>query len=304
MRLVTYAVEGGAPRLGVMQGERDVLDVERASHNNLPSDMIAFLSGGEASMDGLRKTIEIGAPMLAERRDELLANGLVVALGQPGVGLLAPVPRPGKVLAIGLNYRDHAEETNAEIPERPVVFAKMPTCIVGTGAEVHLPKVSTSLDWEGELCVVIGTAGLHIKGDDAMRYVAGFCNGNDLSVRDWQFHAPTWVMGKGFDTHGPIGPWLVTREEAGDFENLEISTYVNDERVQHSNTSQLIFGIGAIVEYLSAAFTLEPGDVIFTGTPSGVGVARKPPRFLKASDVVRVEISGLGVLENRVVPEP
>ena len=305
MRLVTYTVDGpNSPRIGVMQGDRDLLDVERASHNNLPADALGFLAGGDAAMEGLRKTIEIGAPMLATRRDELVSNGVLFSLHQPGLHLFAPVPRPGKVLAIGLNYRDHAQETSAEIPKRPVVFAKMPTCITGPGAPVHLPKVSTSLDWEGELCFVIGKAGRHIAAADAMSHVAGFCNGNDLSVRDWQFHSPTWMMGKGFDTHGPIGPWLVTPDEIPDVNNLDVSTYVNDELVQHSNTSQLIFDIGAIVEYLSAAFTLEPGDVVFTGTPAGVGVARKPPRFLKVGDVVRVEISGLGVLENHVIAEP
>ena len=286
MRLVTFRRNGDL-RTGALLDAESVIDLNLADAS-IPADMLALLDGGDETMDRAR------AVAAAEKSR--------IALSE--VTLEAPVPRPQKVLAIGLNYRDHAAETNAEIPKRPVVFAKMPSCITGPGAPVHVPRVSSALDWEGELCFVIGKRGRHIAGADAMSHVAGFCNGNDLSVRDWQFHSPTWMMGKGFDTHGPIGPWLVTPDEIPDVNNLDVSTYVNDELVQHSNTSQLVFDIGAIVEYLSAAFTLEPGDVVFTGTPAGVGVARKPPRFLKVGDVVRVAITGLGVLENHVIAEP
>jgi 2-keto-4-pentenoate hydratase/2-oxohepta-3-ene-1,7-dioic acid hydratase in catechol pathway len=286
MKLVTFDRGGGALVPGAVMDDGALVDLH-AADDSIPGDMIALLHGGAPMVERARRAAESASPRLA----------------MADVTLLAPVPRPRKVLAIGLNYRDHAQETDAQIPERPVVFAKMPTCITGPGL-VQLPKVSSSLDWEGELCFVIGKGGRHIKADDAMSHVAGFCNGNDLSVRDWQFHSPTWMMGKGFDTHGPIGPWLVTPDEIGDIDNLDVKTWVNDELVQSSNTKNLIFGIPAIIEYLSAAFTLEPGDVVFTGTPAGVGVARKPPRFLKVGDVVRVEISGLGVLENTVVPEP
>lgn len=281
MKLVTYR-QGDATRVGALVDGDQIAEIPSVG------DMVALLAAGETMLERARAGVERG----------------VARISLADVTLLAPVPRPGKVLAIGLNYRDHAEETNAEIPQRPVVFAKMPTCITGPGAPVHLPRVSAALDWEGELCFVIGRTGRHIAAADAMSHVAGFCNGNDLSVRDWQFHSPTWMMGKGFDTHGPIGPWLVTPDEVPDVNNLDVKTWVNDELVQSSNTKNLIFGIGEIVEYLSSAFTLEPGDVVFTGTPAGVGVARKPPRFLKAGDIVRVGISGLGVLENRVVPEP
>ena len=300
MRLVTYT-SGSDARLGAMLDEKTIVDLNRASGGKLPAGMIAFLNAGGEAMQAARTAIEAAR---AADNAGASATGVVFSLEAPGTRLEAPVPRPGKVLAIGLNYRDHAEETNAEIPARPVVFAKMPTCITGPGMPVHLPKVSGALDWEGELCFVIGKRGRHIAEADAMSYVAGFCNGNDLSVRDWQFHSPTWMMGKGFDTHGPTGPWLVTPDEIPDVNNLDVKTWVNDELVQNSNTKHLIFGVGAIIEYLSAAFTLEPGDVVFTGTPAGVGVARKPPRFMKAGDTVRVEISGLGVLENRVIDEP
>ena len=219
------------------------------------------------------------------------------------VRIEAPVPRPGKVVAIGLNYRDHAEESGQPIPQRPVVFAKMPGCIVGPGHPVYIPRVSRAVDWEAELCFVIGKTARYVKAADAAQYVAGYTIGNDVSVRDWQFHSPTWMMGKSFDTHGPIGPWLVTPDEV-DAANLDVKLFVNGEQKQSSNTRQLIFGIGEIIEYLSAGFTLDPGDVVFTGTPAGVGASRKPPEWLKAGDTVRVEITGLGVLENPIEAEP
>jgi 2-keto-4-pentenoate hydratase/2-oxohepta-3-ene-1,7-dioic acid hydratase in catechol pathway len=219
------------------------------------------------------------------------------------VTIEAPIARPGKALAIGLNYRDHAAEGGQEIPAKPVVFCKVTTCITGPGKPVHRPKVSERVDWEGELVFVIGRTARHVSRADALRYVAGYMIGNDVSVRDWQFHAPTWTMGKGFDTHGPTGPWIVTRDEV-DAANLAIRTYVNRELKQQSTTDQLIFDVPALIEYLSTAFTLEPGDIVFTGTPAGVGQSRKPPEFLKAGDTVRVEIDGLGVLENPVIEEP
>jgi 2-keto-4-pentenoate hydratase/2-oxohepta-3-ene-1,7-dioic acid hydratase in catechol pathway len=220
------------------------------------------------------------------------------------VELQAPVPRPGQVLGIGLNYRDHAEESGQPIPQRPVVFSKAATCIVGPGAAIHIPRVSRAVDWEAELSFIIGKTARYVKAADAAQYVAGYTIGNDVSVRDWQFHSPTWMMGKSFDTHGPIGPYLVTAEELGDVANLDITLTVNGKEKQSSNTSQLIFGVGEIIEYLSAGMTLEPGDVVFTGTPAGVGASRRPPEFLKAGDTVRVEISGLGALENPVEAEP
>ena len=297
MRLVTYTYQG-ATRTGALLDDAHLVDVERASGGAAPADMLALLRAGDEAMAAVRTALEAAA---SAARAGASASNLIFALAD--VTLEAPVQRPGKVLAIGLNYRDHATEGGQEIPKRPVVFAKMPGCIIGPGQPVHRPAVSASVDWEGELCFVIGRRARHVTAADAPRYVAGYMNGNDVSVRDWQFHSPTWMMGKGFDTHGPIGPWLVTSDEV-DAGNLDVRTYVNDVLKQDSNTKHLIFDIGAIIEYITTAFTLEPGDIVFTGTPAGVGVARKPPEFLKAGDVVRVEISGLGVLENPVIEEP
>ncbi len=285
MRLVTFT-QNGATRPGVLADDIEIVDLNRADPA-LPADMLALLEGGDAMLDRARAALGSARERIA------LAD----------VTLEAPVPRPRKVLAIGLNYRDHAEESRQQIPKHPVVFAKMPTCITGPGAPVHRPKVSGALDWEGELCFVIGRRARHVAAADAASCVAGYMCGNDVSVRDWQLRSATWMIGKSFDTHGPTGPWLVTRDGV-DAGNLDVKTFVNGELKQHSNTGQLIFDVGAIIEYLSAAFTLEPGDVIFTGTPAGVGAAMKPPQFMKSGDIVRVEIEGLGVLENPVVDEP
>ncbi len=282
MRLVTFT-DNGSTRAGALD-DAGIIDLTAAG---LPSRMIDLLAGGAEAMDRAREAIRKAARAVSIEDAEILA----------------PVPRPGKVLAIGLNYRDHAEESGQPIPQRPVVFAKMPTCITGPGKPVYVPRVSRAVDWEAELCFVIGQTARYVAAADASGYVAGYCAGNDISVRDWQFHSPTWMMGKSFDTHGPIGPWLVTPDEV-DTANLDIRLFVNGEQKQSSNTNQLIFGVGEIIEYLSAGFTLEPGDVVFTGTPAGVGASRKPPEFLRPGDTVRVEIDGLGVLENPVVEEP
>jgi 2-keto-4-pentenoate hydratase/2-oxohepta-3-ene-1,7-dioic acid hydratase in catechol pathway len=272
-------------RTGAVAADGGIVDLH-AADAGIPGTMLELLAGGDA--------------MIA-RAGAALASG--TAMQSSSVTIEAPVPRPGKALAIGLNYRDHASETGQELPKYPIVFSKVTTCIVGPGVAIERPRESTMVDWEGELCFVIGKRGRRIAAGDALDHVAGYMNGNDVSVRDWQSHAATWTMGKGFDTHGPTGPWLVTRDEI-DPSDLDIRTLVNGEEVQHSNTAQLIFDVPAIIEYLSAAFTLEPGDVVFTGTPSGVGVARNPRRFLKHGDVVRVEIAGLGVLENPVTDGP
>ena len=276
MKLVSFT-NAGATRAGVLTESGDIADI------GVP--MIDLLTAGTMN----------------ERAQKALTGGAVIPASDATIE--APVPRPPKVLAIGLNYRDHAEESGQPIPQRPVVFAKMPTCITGPGQPIRIPRVSRAVDWEAELCFVVGKNARYVKAVDATGYIAGYCIGNDVSVRDWQFHSPTWMMGKSFDTHGPIGPWLVTPDEV-DVGNLDVRLWVNDEPKQESNTNQLIFGISEIIEYLSAGFTLEPGDVVFTGTPAGVGGARKPPQFLKPGDTVRVEIDGLGVLENPVIEEP
>ncbi len=283
MKLATFRHDG-ATRTGAVVDE-SIVDLAVAD-SAIPSDMLELLRGGEPTMARVENAVASGAARHP--------------LGD--VTLLAPIPRPGKALAIGLNYRDHAEESGQQLPKYPVVFSKVSSCITGPGASIQRPRASTSVDWEAELVFVIGKEGRHIPAASALDHIAGFMCGNDVSVRDWQFHNPTWMIGKGFDTHGPTGPWLVTKDEV-DASSLDIACYVNGERVQSSNTKNLIFGIGELVEYLSTAFTLEPGDIVFTGTPAGVGVSRRPPVFLKHGDIVRVEIEGLGALENPVVDE-
>ncbi len=224
------------------------------------------------------------------------------------VHLLAPVPAPRKILGIGVNYAAHAAESvsfvNTAKPEVQKWFNKQATAVNGPYEPVHLPKVSDQLDYEGELVAIIGKHGRHVPAARAMEIVAGFCVGCDYSVRDWQRASQTMIMGKGFDTHAVFGPALVTPDEAGDIGALEIRTFVNGEQRQSGRPRDMIHSIAAQIEHLTAAFTLEPGDVIFTGTPAGVGAGFEPPRWLKAGDRVRIEIDGLGHIENEIVPEP
>jgi 2-keto-4-pentenoate hydratase/2-oxohepta-3-ene-1,7-dioic acid hydratase in catechol pathway len=220
-----------------------------------------------------------------------------------GATLLAPVYDPRKIVCLGLNYRDHAAETGAEIPAEPILFSKYPTTLVGHGANIVLPPESQEVDYEAELVVVVGRGGKHIPRERAMEHVAGYAVGHDVSARDWQLHKPgrQWMAGKTFDTFAPVGPAIVTPDEVGDPHNLGIRLRLNGQTMQDSSTSQLIFKTDEVIAYLSKIFTLEPGDLIFTGTPPGVGMARKPPVWLKPGDVVEVEIDGLGVLKNTVV---
>jgi 2-keto-4-pentenoate hydratase/2-oxohepta-3-ene-1,7-dioic acid hydratase in catechol pathway len=214
--------------------------------------------------------------------------------------------RPQKFLGIGLNYADHIAESGMEAPEYPVFFNKQVTCVVGPDDEVHMPRASKLLDYEGELAIVIGSRCRHVPEERAHDVIAGYTIANDLSVRDWQLRAPTMTMGKSFDTHGPLGPWIVTGDELGDPHDLAIRTYVNDELRQDGNTRDMIYSCFAQVAHLSEAFTLEPGDVIATGTPAGIGAVRQPfpDGLLHVGDVVRVEIDGIGGLRNTVVEEP
>jgi 2-keto-4-pentenoate hydratase/2-oxohepta-3-ene-1,7-dioic acid hydratase in catechol pathway len=225
------------------------------------------------------------------------------ALGD--VHLLAPV-RPRKFLGIGLNYADHVAESGMEAPEFPVFFNKQVTCVVGPGDDVHMPRVSSLLDYEGELAIVIGARCRHVPEDRAQEVIAGYTITNDLSVRDWQLRTPTMTLGKSFDTHGPLGPWVVSADELGDPHSLAIKTWVNDELRQDGKTSEMIYDCFQQVAHLSEAFTLEPGDVIATGTPAGIGAVRQPfpEGLLKVGDTVRIEIEGIGTLENTVVEEP
>jgi 2-keto-4-pentenoate hydratase/2-oxohepta-3-ene-1,7-dioic acid hydratase in catechol pathway len=246
---------------------------------------------------------------------EVQGDVLTVVMTGPGVEtgpthpletveLLAPIPRPPKFLAIGLNYADHMAESGADAPSFPVFFNKQSTCVTDPGAGIHKPRVSEQVDYEGELGVVIGRRCRQVPAASAPDVIAGYTVVNDVTARDWQFRSPTWTLGKSFDTHGPIGPWIVTRDEVPDPHALQIRTWVNDELRQDASTAEMIFDCFQQVETLSTAFTLEPGDVISTGTPAGVGVFRQPPVFLAVGDVVRIEIEGIGTLENPVVEEP
>lgn len=219
--------------------------------------------------------------------------------------ILAPISRPGKVICIGLNYRDHAAESGMEPPPEPVVFNKFPQTVIGPEELIKIPAVCKEVDYEAELVAVIGKKGRRIPKADALQYVAGYMNGNDVSARDWQIHKPgkQWLLGKTPDTFAPCGPWLVTADEVPQPENLGIRLRLNGQTLQNSTTKELIFGIAELVAYVSQITTLEPGDLIFTGTPPGVGMARKPPIFLKPGDVCEVEIDGLGVLKNSVVAD-
>ncbi len=282
MKLCRFESNDGKPELGVVEGD-EVIDL---GASGLPAEPVAALA--EAGLDGLREASR-GAPRLA------LAE----------VRLLAPAT-PRKYLGIALNYAEHIAETGMDTPEVPVFFNKQVTCIVGPGAEVHMPRVSTFLDYEAELALVIGKRCRHVPVERAHEAIAGYTCANDVTVRDWQGRAQTMTIGKSFDTHGPLGPWLVTPDELGDPHDLRIRCFLNEELRQDARTSEMIFDCFQQVSHLSEAFTLEPGDVIATGTPVGVGIGRKPIRdhLLKVGDTVRVEIEGIGELVNAVVDEP
>jgi 2-keto-4-pentenoate hydratase/2-oxohepta-3-ene-1,7-dioic acid hydratase in catechol pathway len=282
MRLCRFAKPDGAPSLGIVD-EGEVVDLSGA---DLPPEPAAALDA--AGADGLEKAAA-GAPRLP--------------LGE--ATLLAPAT-PRKYLAIALNYRDHIEEMGMEAPEVPVFFNKQATCVVGPGAAVHMPKVSTFLDYEAELALVIGKRCRHVPVERAHEVIAGYTCANDVSVRDWQGRAQTMTIGKSFDTHGPLGPWLVTADELGDPHDLAIRCHVDDELRQDARTSSMVFDCFQQVSHLSEAFTLEPGDTIATGTPAGVGLGRQPVRdnLLHVGETVRVEIEGIGELVNTVVEEP
>ncbi len=219
--------------------------------------------------------------------------------------LLCPLDQPGKILCIGLNYRDHAIETQAPIPDEPIVFCKMPTSMIGPGAPIVLPKVSSEVDYEAELVVVVGKQMRNVTADEAIGGVFGYSIGHDVSARDWQKGKPgkQWFLGKSFDTFAPLGPSIVTVDEVPSTSNLRVQCRINGQTMQDSTTKELIFSPAHLLAYISQVMTLEPGDVVYTGTPPGVGVARNPPRFLAAGDVVEIEIESLGILTNPVIAE-
>ena len=271
MKLVTFT-HNGAARLGALtqrDGRDVIIDLNQAS-SSLPTDMIAFLTGGEANRT-------LAAQALANPPSESIVDHSAVRLS-------APIPRPGKIICIGLNYRDHAAESNAEVPTYPTVFAKYASCIIGPSESIVIPRVTSQVDYEGELAVVIGRRARDVAETDALNYVAGYAAFNDVSARDYQSRTSQWTIGKTFDTFGPIGPALVTADEIADPHALDIRVSIGNEILQSSNTKHLIFTIPQLIAYLSSVMTLEPGDVIATGTPART-----------AAPTTDMEMSGFGL---------
>jgi acylpyruvate hydrolase len=314
MRLVTF-VHRGTQRVGLLDGER-IIDANRVYAAMLtqrgdqragaladalvPAEMIGLLESGDRALAAIGEALGPVRETLgsADQAETLRRDGMVFRLSE--VTLKAPVQRPGKLILLGLNYRDHAEETGQKIPEVPTLFAKYHNSVIGPGVAILIPRATEQIDYEAEFAFVIGRRGHNISREHALDYVAGYTIVNDVSARDYQFVTSQWMVGKTFDTHCPMGPTLVLKDEIPDPHNLDLNLSIGGEVLQKSNTNQLIFKIPETVEYLSQVMTLEPGDVISTGTPAGVGFTRKPPRWLRPGETVRIEIAGLGVLENPV----
>ena len=291
MRLVQFQANNGEAKLGAVVGER-VLDLAEAARragkdSTQFGSMLSLLRSGASAVDLARKLA-----------DDPVAEAASFRVSD--VRLLPPISRPGKIVAIGLNYRDHCVEQGIEPPTIPLIFAKFPTSITGPYGPIVLPADDMQVDYEAELGVVIGRNATRVKASDALDCVAGYLVLNDVSARKWQFSDKQWVRGKSCDTFCPIGPWLTTRDEVPDPHALHISTRVNGQVLQDSNTHHLIFQIPELIEFITASITLEPGDIIATGTPVGVGCFRNPPIYLKSGDVVEIEIERLGKIRNSV----
>ena len=292
MRLVTYRASGtsGEPRAGALVGE-SIVDLNRADRE-LPSNVLALLQAGPSALERARRVVAGAAP------DSSSAIGLPLS----SVRLLAPIPRPPKIVCIGVNYADHAAEAGRALPTKPSVFLKAPSTVIGPGEPIVRPPTTEQLDYEIELAVVIGQRAKSVPRARAMDYVAGYTIVNDVSARDLQLATDGGVIvGKNFDSSAPMGPWLALADEIPDPTSLRLRTWVNDELRQDGNTRTLIFDVPAIIAFLTQQLTLEPGDVIATGTPSGVGLGMRPQVWLQPGDVVRMEIDGLGTLENPIV---
>lgn len=288
MKLVTFQF-GAELRPGVLttRGGREVIVDLQNADPMLPGSVLGILEGGPAAL----AQASAAAEAAKETRDAT------------SVKLAAPIPNPGKILCIGLNYADHAAESGQPLPDYPIVFSKYSNTVIGSGDAIILPKVTDMVDYEAELGFVIGARGRHISEADALDYVAGYLPINDVSARDYQERVSQWTMGKSFDTFAPMGPALVTSDEVGDPHKLAIRLWIGAEVLQDSNTSQLIFSVPKLVAAISEVMTLEPGDIVSTGTPPGVGAARAPQRFLRAGETCNIEIEKLGILSNPIVAE-
>lgn len=277
MRFITFE-QGGTARPGVLADSSTVVDL-----SSLGNSLLELIAD----------------PELAAKAKAAAGPKYKLA----DVKLLAPIPTPRKLICVGLNYREHAIETHTPIPDTPTIFNKFATAVIGPGANIVLPKVSNSPDFEAELAFVIGKGGRHIKAEDWREHIFGYTLINDVSARDYQRATSQWLMGKTFDTFAPMGPWIMTADEIADPHNLAIQLEIDGEMMQNSNTNELIFKIPDLVAFLSSVFTLQPGDIVSTGTPSGVGMARTPKRFLKPNETVTVRIPAIGELTNRTVAE-
>ena len=286
MKLCTYE-HGGAVLVGALEGD-EIVDL-RAADPALPATMLDLLRGGAGALDRARR-----AAARAERAHRVRRDA---------VRLLPPIPNPSKIVCIGLNYRDHAAEVKLPLPEHVAVFAKWNNTLIGDGAPIVLPRVSHRVDYEAELAFVVGARCRNVTEADAGAAIAGYTCFNDVSVRDYQSFTSQWTLGKTWDTHGPCGPVLVTADEISDPQALAIRCSIDGETLQDSNTSQMVFGAHRLLTELSAVMTLEPGDLVATGTPAGVGLARTPRRWIKAGERVRVEIERIGAIENPAVAE-
>jgi acylpyruvate hydrolase len=284
MKLVTFSYEG-LTRIGLISGS-SILDLSRALPN-LPRTMLDFLAAGE--------------PALQQARDALAAPLPAALIPSAEVTIQAPIPRPGKLICMGHNYLDHTATASGELPEYPELFLKASSSVIGPGFPIIVPPSSPYIDYEAEFCLVIGRLARRVSEAEAMQYVVGYTLLNDVTARDYTRRASQWMLGKSFDTFAPLGPTLVTKDEVPDPHQLELSITVNGEERQHSNTRNLIFTIPFLVSYISQVQTLEPGDVISTGTPSGSGAGRKPPVFLKAGDQMRINVEKIGELYNPVI---
>ena len=297
MKLVRFSTNGSTPRLGALQGDR-VADLQ--------ASLAATLT-----RRGVVRAQEIAAALVPASTRQYLEGGVVardavagitewVTVDRTAARLHAPIADPGKFICIGLNYKDHAEEAGQPIPKEPPIFAKFANAIVDPGDPILRPRGSSQLDWEVELGVVIGRTARFVPREQALDYVAGYTIINDASARDFQVLTSQWMAGKIFETAAPVGPYIADREEIADPHALELKTFVNGKQTQRGNTKTLIFDVRYLVSYLSNLMTLSPGDLIATGTPPGVGLGMKPPVWLQPGDVCRMEITGLGVLENPV----
>ncbi len=284
MRLLTFKRAAGAAEPGVL----------------VDGQIVSLIGAGFSSVVSI---IEGGGDALTKISQYVAAAPASAKVDFATAHLLAPVPKPNKIFCVGLNYRDHAIESNMEIPKVPTIFSKFTNSVIGSGETIILPKDSTQPDYEAEFALVIGKGGKRIAAADWQQHVFGYMNLNDVSARDLQLATTQWLMGKSPDTFAPMGPYIVTADEVADPHNLDIKMIVSGEVLQSSNTKHLIFRIPDLIEYISKVITLEPGDVISTGTPAGVGFARKPPRLLRDGDVCVVEVEGLGSLSNPVVLE-